>query len=154
MTGVQTCALPISGDVYRAPATTGEWRVEDESGVAVPVSLAAEAGATRLTTIPLERPGLYRVFERDRLRASFAVNPDSRESDLTSLSEAALIAGFPAGRAKVIRAGEDLAARVREARYGRELWTWFVIAALLLLAAEMIIGRIGTSSRAPGGLKP
>jgi len=144
----------VPGEAYRAPATTGEWRVEDEAGVTVPVSLAAEAGATRLTTIPLERPGIYRVFERERLRASFAVNPDPRESDLASLSEAALIAGFPAGRAKVIRAGEDLAARVREARYGRELWTWFVIAALVLLAAEMVIGRIGTSQRAPGGLKP
>jgi hypothetical protein len=32
---------------------------------------------------------------------------------------------------------------VREARYGRELWTWFVALALLLLVAESAIGRLG-----------
>ncbi len=144
----------VPGQSYRAPATTGEWRVEDESGRAVPTATAAQSGVSRLTTVPLEEPGLYRVFDGDALRASFAVNPDPRESDLTSLEEGALIAGFPSGRAKVLRAGEDLASRVRQARYGRELWTWFVMAALVLLVAEMLIGRIGTSQSAPGGLKP
>jgi hypothetical protein len=42
-----------------------------------------------------------------------------------------------------MRAGADFARRVREARYGRELWSWFVIAALLLLVAETVIGRWG-----------
>lgn len=141
----------VPGEAYRVPATTGEWRIEDEAGRAVPVTLDAKAASTRLSTAPLEKPGLYRVFDGDRLRASFAVNPDPRESDLASLEESALLAAFPAGRAKILRAGDDLAARVREARYGRELWPWFVIAALILLVAEMVIGRIGTSQRFPAG---
>ncbi len=144
----------VPGEVYRVPATTGEWRIEDEAGRAVPVALDAKAGGTRLSTAPLEQPGLYRVFDGDRLRASFAVNPDPSESDLAALPESELLAAFPAGRVKVLRAGEDLAARVREARYGRELWPWFVIAALVLLVAEMVIGRLGTSQRFPEGLKP
>ncbi|MEO5989385.1 MAG: BatA domain-containing protein [Candidatus Eisenbacteria bacterium] len=143
----------VPGEVYRVPATTGEWRVEDEAGRAVPVSLDAKRGTTRLTTAPLEQPGLYRVYDGDRLRASFAVNPDPRESNLASLEEPALLAAFPPGRAKVLRTGEDLAARVREARYGRELWPWFVMAALVLLVAEMVIGRIGTSQRSRVGLE-
>ena len=41
----------------------------------------------------------------------------------------------------VLRPGEQLANRVREARYGRELWPLFVMIALALLAAESLIGR-------------
>jgi len=47
----------------------------------------------------------------------------------------------------VLRVGDDLAARVREARFGRELWPEFVLLALLLLFAESVIGRWGM----PGG---
>lgn len=133
----------VPGDVWRAPGATGEWRVVDETGRDVPVSLGGARGATRLATAPLERPGLYRVLLGGRLRGSFAVNPDPRESDLASLEEPALVAGFPAGRASVLRAGDDLARRVREARFGRELWAEFALLALALLVAESVIGRLG-----------
>lgn len=142
--GRGTAAASLApGDVWRAPAATGEWRVVDETGRDVPVALGGRRGATRLETAPLERPGLYRVLLGGRLRGSFAVNPDPRESDLASLEEPVLVAGFPAGRATVLRAGDDLARRVREARFGRELWAEFAILALLLLVAESVIGRWG-----------
>jgi hypothetical protein len=108
----------------------------------------AAAGATRLVSAPLERPGLYRVIQGATVRSTFAVNPDPRESDLAALPEAALLRAFPAGRAQVIHPGADLARRVREARYGRELWTWFVALALLLLVAESAIGRLGLAGPA------
>jgi len=38
---------------------------------------------------------------------------------------------------------------VREARFGRELWSWFVGLALALLVAESVIGRLGLAG--PGG---
>jgi len=142
--GRGTAAASLApGDVWRAPAATGEWRVVDETGRDVPVALGGARGATRIETAPLERPGLYRVLLGGRLRGSFAVNPDPRESDLASLEEPALVAGFPAGRASVLRAGADLARRVREARFGRELWAEFALLALALLVAESIIGRWG-----------
>ena len=109
----------------------------------MPVRLESIAGATRAVSAPLERTGLYRAFAGGSLRASFAVNPDPAESDLAPLPEASLIAAFPTGRARVIRPGDDLAQRVRQARYGRELWPEFVLLALLLLVAESILGRWG-----------
>jgi hypothetical protein len=96
---------------------------------------------------PLERAGLYRAFAGARLRTSFAVNPDAREGDLAPLEESALVSAFPRGHARVLRAGDDLAARVRQARFGRELWREFVALALLLLAAESVLARWGM----PGG---
>jgi hypothetical protein len=136
------------GERYSVPAGTGDWRIEDEQGHDVPSELVAAGGATRLTSAPLERTGLYRVLQGGRLRNTFAVNPPAQESDLTAVPEPALVQAFPSGRAQVLRPGADLASRVREARYGRELWAWFVIAALALLVAEMIIARWGMGSPA------
>ncbi len=138
------------GERYSGPAATGAWRIEDEQGRLVPSELVTTSGATRLVSDPLERPGLYRVFQESTLRATFAVNPDARESDLSSLSESALLSAFPPGRAQIMRAGSDFARRVREARLGRELWSWFVTLALALLAAETILGRWGLPSAQRG----
>ncbi len=138
------------GDRYSAPAGTGAWRIEDDQGREVPSEMVSEAGATRLASAPLELTGLYRVTRGGTLHNTFAVNPARLESDLTPLPEATLVRAFPPGRAQVLRPGADLARRVREARYGRELWGWFVIAALVLLIIEMVVARWGMESRAPG----
>jgi hypothetical protein len=139
----------VPGDRYGSPATTGAWRIEDEEGHEVPSELVAAGGAARLLSAPLERPGLYRVLRAGALRNTFAVNPDPRESNLEPIPEAALTRAFPSGRVQVVRAGEDLARRVREARYGRELWSWFVVIALVLLVAETVIARWGMASSSP-----
>ena len=141
----------LPGERYVAPASTGAWRIEDERGREVPSELVAGAGATRLTSAPLERPGLYRVLQAGVVRATFAVNPDPRESDLAGRGEPRLLSMFPNGRARVLQPGADLARRVREARYGRELWSWFVMAALLLLVAETVVARWGMPGRTPSG---
>ena len=135
------------GDTWQAPASA-EWRLEDETGRAVAVRVTTTDGATLATSAPLDRPGLYRAFADGALRTSFAVNPDPRESDLTPLAERALVTAFPSGRARVLRPGDDLAVRVREARNGRELWREFVLLALVLLVAEAILGRWGMTGAA------
>ena len=133
----------LPGERYQAPAGTGAWRIVDEDGHEVPSALAAAGGATRLVSEPLERPGLYLVYQGGQVRSAFAVNPDPRESDLGAVPEATLLAAFPRGRAQIVHPGEGLARRVREARYGRELWSWFVVLALLLLVAETVLARSG-----------
>jgi Aerotolerance regulator N-terminal/von Willebrand factor type A domain len=135
------------GERYSAPATTGTWRIEDEAGHEIASELVATGGATRLSSEPLESPGLYRVLRGGELRSTFAVNPDRAESNLAPLADDALIRAFPPGRASILRPGADLARRVREARFGRELWSWFVVIALLLLVAEMVLARWGMPGR-------
>ncbi len=141
------------GDRWVAPSATGAWRVVDESGRDVPLAFGSGEAATRLATPPLERPGLYRVLRGGQLRSSFAVNPEPRESNLASASETELLAAFPPGRARVIHPGEDLARRVREARYGRELWPAFTLLALQLLVAESLLGRSGMPGGAPAAAR-
>ena len=142
------------GERYQAPASTGQWRIVDEDQREIPSELTATGGATRLVSQPLERTGLYRVFQGGALRNAFAVNPDPRESDLTASPEAVLVQAFPPGRAQVVHPGEGLARRVREARYGRELWSWFLALALLLLIAETVLARWGMNERAPAAARP
>jgi hypothetical protein len=137
----------VPGERYPAPASTGAWRIDGPDGVEVLSELTATAGAARLVSAPLERPGLYRVVRGDQVRSTFAVNPDPAESDLTPAADDALVRAFPDGRARIMRPGADLAQRVREARFGRELWSWFVVIALLLLVAESIIARWGMAGR-------
>ena len=137
------------GDVWSAPASA-EWRLEDETGRDVPVHLESGSGAARAVSSPLERPGLYRAYAGGKLRASFAVNAAASEGDLAPLPEAALVSAFPSGRVRLVRMGDDLAARIRQARFGRELWPEFVIAALALLVAESVIARWGMTG---GGWK-
>jgi hypothetical protein len=137
------------GDTWSAPASA-EWRVEDETGREIALHVESASGAPRTVSAPLERPGLHRAYAGGQLRASFAVNPDPREGDLAPLPEPALTAAFPAGRVRWVRFGDDLAARIRQARFGRELWPEFLIAALLLLVAESVIGRWGMAG---GGWK-
>jgi len=117
--------------------------IEDEAGREVPVRVESRGGATHAVSAPLEHTGLYRAFAGGVLRASFAVNPDPREGDLAPMPEQTLVAAFPAGRVRVLRTGDDLAVRVRQARFGRELWPEFLTLALLLLVAESVIGRWG-----------
>jgi hypothetical protein len=137
----------VPGERYTAPASTGAWRIDGPDGVEVLSELTATAGAARLVSAPLERPGLYRVVRGDQVRSTFAVNPDPAESDLTPAADDALVRAFPDGRARIMRPGADLAQRVREARFGRELWSWFVVIALLLLVAESIVARWGMAGR-------
>jgi len=143
-----TAAPSLSpGERFTAPASTGAWRIEGPGGAEVESELTATAGATRLVSAPLEAPGLYRVLRGAELRSTFAVNPDPAEADLTPAADDDLVRMFPNGRARIMRAGDDLARRVREARFGRELWSLFVIIALLLLAAESVIARWGMAGR-------
>ena len=72
--------------------------------------------------------------------------PTSARVDLAPLERTRLERLFPAGRVRTLERGADLARRVREARFGRELWREFVLLALALLLAETLIGRIGMGS--------
>lgn len=130
------------GDSWSAPASAS-WRVEDETGRDIALHVETTGGAARAVSEPLLRTGLYRAFAGGRLRTSFAVNPDPREGDLVALPDNVLTDAFPRGRARLVRAGDDLAARIRQARFGRELWPEFLMAALLLLVAETVLARWG-----------
>jgi lipopolysaccharide/colanic/teichoic acid biosynthesis glycosyltransferase len=93
-----------------------------------------------------QSPGSTKQSGKTDLVAAAAVNVDPAESDLRQVSVDELAAfwsriGVRPEQARQIAAGETLDAAVLEARFGVELWKYFVGIAVMLALLEMAIGR-------------
>ena len=80
-----------------------------------------------------------------------AVNVDPRESDVKALDLPGMARAVEGPGVRVIGESEDVAAVVREARTGRELWRELMLAALGILALESILARRFSRRMAEGG---
>ena len=145
----------VPGERLDLPAPPGGaaavWTLRSPKGEEIPLQARLASGSTRLLSPPLEDAGLYLVMGSGRPLRAVAVNPDLRESDLARLSPAEVQARWRALHARVVPLSADAARAVREGRYGREMWREFLLLALLLLAAETILGRVWGSRSAAGG---
>lgn len=85
----------------------------------------------------VDKAGIYRILSGEKLLDAFAVNPDTRESDLSRMSELELKKFFP--QARIVRPEQDLG--VLEAQVGgaREIWKLLIVLVLLLAVAEMLL---------------
>ncbi|MCK4305401.1 MAG: BatA domain-containing protein [Candidatus Eisenbacteria sp.] len=123
----------VAGDVFRC---------QGPDGIEIPVQVTQTERGLLLRTPPVPDPGFYRIVagDSDRLSRSVAVNVDTRESDLTAMSEdeAGLIFG---SEAVLLTPERELSRQVLEARYGFELWRLLITLAFMLLVAESLIAR-------------
>lgn len=104
-------------------------------------------GATLLELEPsISTPGLYEIREGEQLHRKVAFNPDSRHSNLDVLEpeEAADELGdVLETTVDLLEAGgaEEVTRTLTAQRTGTELWNVFLLLALVLLVAEMIVAR-------------
>ena len=69
----------------------------------------------------------------------FAVNPDPVESDLTPL-DAKVIKGMLNNiDLNLIKYDRDFGMKIKESRYGKEIWRYFMLAALVFLITEIVL---------------
>lgn len=114
-----------------------------------PDRIALEVTARRgnqgliLTSAPVPAPGIYRLKAGEQLLNELPVNVDTRESDLTPVDASTLKSFFPDRTVRIIQPDEVVGETVRQARYGREYWREFLVAALLLLGIEAYLARRG-----------
>jgi hypothetical protein len=91
---------------------------------------------------PATSPGIYRFISSAGEEAAIAVNIDPRESNLQGADDDEIrsVVGVPS----TIFAdyGKQAAEIILQERYGRELWRVFLWIALLLMAAEVLVGRL------------
>jgi hypothetical protein len=145
------------GDRFAAPVPVGErapdLRLTDPRGRPVELTQTLAEGARRLVSAPLTELGLYHVAAGSRPLREVAVNLDPRESDLARLTPADARKRWAAYQPIVLEGGVDLARRIREGRYGREIGGVLLALALACLLAETLIARLMTpvSSTGPGG---
>ena len=106
------------------------WNVLDPRGRRV-VDLDQPAPAA----IDLQFPGHYEI-RRDKKTDWVAVNPDPSESDIQPLPVANLLDRFQAGTRA---AGEGITANASAADAREPLWWLFLLAAVVVLAAESVV---------------
>jgi len=131
-----------TGDLlrYRLPGQLLSRKLEmerpgEEVDAVKPVLTAAGAWIEyQATTLP----GVYTLFADGREIAVWAVNIPADEFDLEAVKQADLEKRY---HMQMVTPPGALADAVKERRMGRELWRYFILAALLLLLTEMLIYR-------------
>jgi hypothetical protein len=91
----------------------------------------------------VEEAGFYDLFTRDgEVLARFAFNFDRKESDLSCFTPEALQA-FTGPNIEVVAVNDTalLTAEIEERSQGISLWRWFIVAALVFLAIEVLLLR-------------
>ena len=87
----------------------------------------------------LDRTGLYSLYNDAREIDRMAVNIDPDEGDLYRMEKDNLAELLPG--ALWLEESINAAGFIDQSRFGRELWQYFLIAALLLMALEMAVAR-------------
>ncbi len=87
-------------------------------------------------------PGNYRLLHNANPLGILSVNPWKEESLMDFYTAADLQTMLPASN--FLDATRNLVEAVRNNRFGKELWKYFLIAAFILLLIEMIVARTGT----------
>jgi hypothetical protein len=90
-------------------------------------------------------PGWFTLETEDQTFI-FSANQNAMESQLTSLdiSELAEISGSMFSHVQAVKVGSDkteLIGELEMASFGREIWYWFVLIAIILLLLESLISR-------------
>ncbi|MBD3236473.1 MAG: hypothetical protein GF330_07205 [Candidatus Eisenbacteria bacterium] len=136
---------PLVGDRLRWPLPSDlapdALRCLGPGDIEVPITVSPTERGPVLVTDAVTEPGFYRLRAEGGVAfPAIAVNVDPRESDLTAMTvaEGRTLFGDEAVR---IEPGAELGRQVLEARFGRELWRFFLILAFLLLVVESLLAR-------------
>ncbi|MFP4056522.1 MAG: BatA domain-containing protein [Candidatus Brocadiia bacterium] len=117
----------------------------DPAGHTATVTVTRQNGERKVRFARTTLPGFYQVdLGPGAAPLVTAVNVDPSESDVACLGgeelvEALRIEGPPV---RIVRAGDELAAAIRQSRRGHELWRALLVAALVVLVAEALLAHL------------
>ncbi|MGE5411542.1 MAG: BatA domain-containing protein [Clostridiales bacterium] len=89
--------------------------------------------------------GNYKVFSGDKIIDAFPVNANPSESDITKLTKGEFDDYLKKisfkGKEYPLDVNENYTHKIQQARFGSELWRYFLLLAFVLALAEMLISR-------------
>jgi len=140
----------------RVPATAVEIELPAGDRRKVPVKVAGQNYQARYSEV--DQPGQYRLWQTTsdspvrggKLLQTWAVNFNPVELKLPPLSDEALQAAI-GGAVAFISPEVDIVEAVRRARYGSELWQYFLIAAIIAMLVEMWLSRSTSTAKMSAG---
>lgn len=89
-------------------------------------------------------PGIYKFYNNGNLLSAISVNVSKKESDLTKIDNSLLEAYFQnlfPNNYSTFQPDENYFEKISQARFGTELWKYFIIIVLILAIIEMYIAR-------------
>ena len=132
----------VSGTIQRlgiAPTTPAELVSENENFQIIPRAIPA---GFEYPVPPVKEPGIYRLKQDTRDAMLLAINIPAIETEINALPIDNAKEFWGGKIARTIRTA-GLSEIILESRFGRELWKSFLILALILLVAEMLLARSG-----------
>ncbi len=90
-----------------------------------------------------ELPGIYKVFEKSGMTDYFVINTDPTESNQIYYSKEEIenISDNFGEKPVFLNLNEDYESKINQARFGEELWKYFILASLIFMLAEMTVAR-------------
>jgi hypothetical protein len=89
--------------------------------------------------------GNYKVFSGDKIIDAFSVNANPSESDIRKLTKGEFDDYLKKisfkGKEYSLDVNENYTHKIQQARFGSELWRYFLLLAFVLALAEMLISR-------------
>lgn len=141
--------LPVTGDAGKGATAI----LESPAGDRLTVSTVVRDGVEFWRLGALSSPGIWRIRREGREIGEFAVNVDAAESRRGVVGEARLSRIFAGNQLRYVDIDRPPASEQApvdaQAPHARELWTACLVAALVLLCLEMIVGR--SPAREPAG---
>jgi hypothetical protein len=117
-------------------------------GYELPIHPRVSGRRMQLVTDPVPSPGVWAFRAGEQILERFAVNADTRESDLARPAPDDLVRITGRSNTMYIKPTDEIATLISRLRHGRELWRELLAAALVLLVVELWLGRTRRSAAA------
>ena len=112
--------------------------VKDDQSIRL--TAAPVSGGQSLRIPPLSQSGEYKLLQESKLVRPIVINTPALESSIAGLENEDRFE-LLGGDMTVLSENQNVEQIVREGRFGHELWKMFLLIALALLIAEMLIAR-------------
>ncbi len=139
----------------RMPAAAVEIELPDGDRRKAPVKVTGQNYQVRYAEV--EQPGLYRLWQAaedslaraGKLLQAWAVNFNPVELKLPPLADQDWKSAIGGNSVAFISPEVDVLAAVRQARFGSELWPYFLVAAIIAMIVEMWLSRSTSAAKMP-----
>ncbi len=118
-----------------------ELKLTDPENLETSVAPIIQRDKLMLRISDADKPGIYKIKTGKREVDRFAVNVDSRDSDLQKIETDEVEKKLEGLKLSYIHPDDDIEKAILQSRYGRELWKPFLWIAFGLLALEMYLAR-------------
>lgn len=136
--------LLIGAEIDHTPQSVDsgvEMRIKKPDETEIKVKPEVAQGNYLIQYSETDQPGIYQLVNDKRVLAQWAVNPDPDESASESIEPKKVEEALQVEQAYVITDNAETAEILTQSRFGRELWKWFMVAALILIVLEMLLFR-------------